>query len=603
MKPKKNLWRVVAATAAAVATLLGGGVAVSSAVAVETHDISQVGSVTVKDVPDNRETNKGKSIDHKWDDSNHIRVKVVLEGTIGDVNAVNPGDTVTIPVSSGSATHFFADAGSGSDNLKDAHGHAVFSVSYVDQLIKLTRTDTAAQGRFSFELDTQQDHYQNQASRAGLFSTSSIWTFGASSYTFSTPPVKNGACNSNDGGASQPGYSQHDEVLAFASWNCTAVADSANGRKPSVNTNDQVYWAHVIPNNGSIRFDRFVNGSKYWLAVDEHTPGNGIDAGPQNIDAPAMKTGADVSTLAAAKTSLQAGQYGVTANQDGSVDIAINWGSRTASHDFYQYWDDVTNNLVKNANGIIEYYAVYFHFDFSEHDQAQTASVTWDSTNMDVPEAGRHGTITLSNSIASNLGSDQAEIIYAKNADGKGKTVKPGDSITFPGEGQIMTLYAQWKAQPASLVYDANVKDATGTTAEQKGVTDQNVPVRDNGFKRSDYTFVSWNTQADDKGKTYRKGDQYTLPAGTSTLYAQWKEIPGALSWAKADKETDKVLAGSEWDLTDKQDQTVHVTDNGELDQAEDEGRSSSPALSGASTRSPKPRRPPAMTSSPSPSV
>lgn len=348
------------------------------------------------------------------------------------------------------------------------------------------------------------------------------------------------------------------------------MADSANGRKPSVNTNDQVYWAHVTPNNGSIRFDRFFNLSRYWLAMDEHTPGNGIDAGPYSIDAPAMKAGADVSTLAAAKTSLQAGQYGVTANKDGSVDIAINWGSRTASHGFYQYWDDVTNNLVKNANGIIEYYAGSFRFDFSEHDQAQTASVTWDSTNMDVPEAGRHGTTALSNSIASNLGSGQAEIIYAKNADGvtgsvdpqigdydsigkaaangfsrndyefagwntqadgKGKTVKPGDGITFPGEGQIMTLYAQWKAQPATLVYDANAKDATGTTAEQKGVTDQNVPVRDNGFKRSDYSFVSWNTQADGKGKTYRKGDQYTLPAGTSTLYAQWKQIPATVHY------------------------------------------------------------------------
>lgn len=40
MKPKKNLWRVTVATAAAVATLLGGGVAVLSAVAAETHDIS-----------------------------------------------------------------------------------------------------------------------------------------------------------------------------------------------------------------------------------------------------------------------------------------------------------------------------------------------------------------------------------------------------------------------------------------------------------------------------------------------------------------------------------------------------------------------------------
>lgn len=54
-------------------------------------------------------------------------------------------------------------------------------------------------------------------------------------------------------------------------------------------------------------------------------------------------------------------------------------------------------------------------------------------------------------------------------------------------------------------------------------MTDQNVPVRDNGFKRSDYTFVSWNTQADGKGTAHKQDDKIVLPAGTTTLYAQWK--------------------------------------------------------------------------------
>ena len=44
------------------------------------------------------------------------------------------------------------------------------------------------------------------------------------------------------------------------------------------------------------------------------------------------------------------------------------------------------------------------------------------------------------------------------------------------------------------------------------------------------------------------------------------------LSWAKDDKESGKVLAGSKWDLTGKDGQAVHVTDNGKLDQAKDDG-------------------------------
>ena len=58
-------------------------------------------------------------------------------------------------------------------------------------------------------------------------------------------------------------------------------------------------------------------------------------------------------------------------------------------------------------------------------------------------------------------------------ADGTGEAVKPGDKRVLNGEGR---LYAQWTADPASSTYHANVKDATGDTAAQTGVTDQARP-------------------------------------------------------------------------------------------------------------------------------
>ena len=112
-----------------------------------------------------------------------------------------------------------------------------------------------------------------------------------------------------------------------------------------------------------------------------------------------------------------------------------------------------------------------------------------------------------------------------KNKPGEGKKYNycriPGFPLTF--KNRLQYWYCAWISDSHSLVYDANAKDATGTTAEQKGMTDQSVTVSDNGFKRSDYTFISWNTQTDGKGTSYRKGDKIVLPAGTTILYAQWK--------------------------------------------------------------------------------
>lgn len=156
--------------------------------------------------------------------------------------------------------------------------------------------------------------------------------------------------------------------------------------------------------------------------------------------------------------------------------------------------------------------------------------------------------------------------------DGTGTKYTDKQAVTLDGD---LTLYAQWKHDPAcaaTLTYDKNSGTATGTTKGYEGWKGDTATVAKTGFENEGYTFDSWNTQADGKGTAHKQGDKIVLPAGTTTLYAQWKEIPGTLSWAKTDKETGKVLAGSEWDLADKQGQTVHVTDNGELDQAEDEG-------------------------------
>ena len=156
--------------------------------------------------------------------------------------------------------------------------------------------------------------------------------------------------------------------------------------------------------------------------------------------------------------------------------------------------------------------------------------------------------------------------------DGSGVKYTDKQNVTLKGD---VTLYAQWKRDPACkavLVYDKNAEDATGDTKGYTGWKGDQATIAANGFQNEGYTFQGWNTQADGKGRAYAKGDRLVLPAGTTVLYAQWKQIPGTLTWVKTDKDSGEVLAGSEWTLTPKDGQPVTVTDNGELDQAGEDG-------------------------------
>ena len=106
-------------------------------------------------------------------------------------------------------------------------------------------------------------------------------------------------------------------------------------------------------------------------------------------------------------------------------------------------------------------------------------------------------------------------------------SLQPGDRYTLtPG---TTTLWAQWKADPAHLIYNANT-GSTSQTRRTDGVVDQTLTVIANPFTRTGYTFTGWNTQADGRGRAYTAGNGFRLvadaksnPVNTSVLYAQWR--------------------------------------------------------------------------------
>lgn len=174
------------------------------------------------------------------------------------------------------------------------------------------------------------------------------------------------------------------------------------------------------------------------------------------------------------------------------------------------------NNLTTQPDGIVTMVAQWSaneaHIRYNPNPPAGKTTggqgtPNWDGHTGDTPTIGQNGWTIDGYTFAG----------WATSPDGSGARYAPGARWTANG---TLTLYAQWTPGQASLTYDGN--GATGgKTDPQTGKTDEKINVRDNGFTRDGYTFVTWNTQADCKGNAVKPNSEWTL-RGSSTLYACW---------------------------------------------------------------------------------
>lgn len=173
-------------------------------------------------------------------------------------------------------------------------------------------------------------------------------------------------------------------------------------------------------------------------------------------------------------------------------------------------------NLTTQPNGIVTMVAQWSaneaHIRYNPNPPAGKTTggqgtPNWDGHTGDTPTIGQNGWTIDGYTFAG----------WATSPDGSGARYAPGARWTANG---TLTLYAQWTPGQASLTYDGN--GATGgKTDPQTGKTDEKINVRDNGFTRDGYTFVTWNTQADCKGNAVKPNSEWTLRV-SSTLYACW---------------------------------------------------------------------------------
>lgn len=232
---------------------------------------------------------------------------------------------------------------------------------------------------------------------------------------------------------------------------------------------------------------------------------------------------------------------GNTAAQSGKTGDELTTNANGFTRDGYTFvrWDTAKDGsgtaYGEGKNGVSQYVMKPAGNDLYAIWKANPATIQyrndWPNTTGSTPDTtGNTGdTVTISQNSFDRPGYTFTGWSTSKRGD---PSLNPGDKHTL--EPGTTTVWAQWKADPAHLVYNSNIGSIGSETKTVDGVVDQTVKTLGNPFDRPGYTFSGWNTQADGKGKAYDPGADYTLtandkstPKNTSVLYAQWK-INGA---------------------------------------------------------------------------
>ena len=226
---------------------------------------------------------------------------------------------------------------------------------------------------------------------------------------------------------------------------------------------------------------------------------------------------------------------GNTESQDGRTGDVIDTRANGFTRDGYTFveWntkpDGTGDHYGKGSNGVAKWTMLPAGNDLYAIWQANPASIQyrddWGATGSTPDTTGVTGQdVTIARNGFTRPGYTFTGWARDRRTN---PSLQPGGRYTLtPG---TTTLWAQWKADPAHLIYNSN-SGSTSQTHRTDGTVDQTVTVIANPFTRPGYTFTGWNTQADGRGRAYTAGNGFRLaadpksnPANTSVLYAQWR--------------------------------------------------------------------------------
>ena len=226
---------------------------------------------------------------------------------------------------------------------------------------------------------------------------------------------------------------------------------------------------------------------------------------------------------------------GNTESQDGRTGDVLDTRANGFTRDGYEFveWntraDGTGDHYGKGSNGVAKWTMLPAGNDLYAIWQANPANIQyrddWGATGSTPDTTG----VTGQNVTIAQNGFTRPGYTFTGWARDRrtNPSLQPGGRYTLtPG---TTTLWAQWKADPAHLIYNSN-SGSTSQTRRTDGVVDQTLTVIANPFTRPGYTFTGWNTQADGRGRAYTAGNGFRLaadpksnPVNTSVLYAQWR--------------------------------------------------------------------------------
>lgn len=124
--------------------------------------------------------------------------------------------------------------------------------------------------------------------------------------------------------------------------------------------------------------------------------------------------------------------------------------------------------------------------------------------------------------------------------DGSGKAYANLDSVKnmTTSDDETVILYAQWKPNTYTIIYDGNGATA-GSTASSQHTYDTEKALTANSFLRTSYTFIGWSTSKTATTASYTDGESVKnltdQNGDTVTLYAVWKPKTTEVTFDKND--------------------------------------------------------------------
>ncbi|WP_312765051.1 InlB B-repeat-containing protein [Epilithonimonas sp.] len=102
-----------------------------------------------------------------------------------------------------------------------------------------------------------------------------------------------------------------------------------------------------------------------------------------------------------------------------------------------------------------------------------------------------------------------------------------GATYTHSGSSVLLALFAHWTINSYTITYNANSSTSGSIPASQSGDYNTTVNLQSNsgGLVKDGYVFTGWNTAPNGSGTHYNENANFTIPASSTTLYAEWKLI------------------------------------------------------------------------------